>query len=318
MNFSTHIQGLPTLLKGDGAPTRIIFQAAAYSPLFFMFLYQYLQRSEVNNLTTLDERVSLDDFKQLTTISFLGSKNIFYLKDLSWIDTRQRAAWYDYVFNYKGPHTLVVSTSATEKQKESTDSFVIQVPDTLTREQYQQFFALFFTFCQPDVAFDQRLFRLKSSVDIDMACRFMRYQTVVGKNSSLFFDFWLVKIAAPTASLFTLSQYLFAGEAQKFYDYWLGIKDDYPEEFWTVFWSEQIWQAAIFVYKTQHIGYAEAKKSFTRLPFSFIQKDWKKHTISSLTQAHDLIYQLDYRNKTGIEGWYGLDLMFNKYFLSNH
>ena len=244
----------------------------------------------------------------------MGNKNIFYLKDLSWIDARQRAGWYDYVLSYKGPHSLVISINGVEKQKESIDSLVIQVPDLFTRQQYQQFFNLFFPFCQPDVVFDQKLFCVKSSIDIDMACRFMRYQTVVGKNSALFFDSWLVKIATPTTSLFTLSQYLFSGEAQKFYDYWLGIKDEYPEEFWTVFWSEQIWQAAIFVYKTKKVGYAEAKKSFTRLPFSFIQKDWKKHSITYLTEAHTMIYELDYRNKTGIESGYGFDLVFNKYF----
>jgi hypothetical protein len=45
--------------------------------------------------------------------------------------------------------------------------------------------------------------------------------------------------------------------------------------------------------------YAEAKKVGYKLPFSFIQRDWKNHSIEELKQAHQGIYELDYRIKNG-------------------
>jgi hypothetical protein len=58
----------------------------------------------------------------------------------------------------------------------------------------------------------------------------------------------------------------------------------------------------------------EAKKVGFRLPFSFMQRDWKKTSVHELIQAHDCIYALDYGLKNGGEFW--MELFYTKFFES--
>ena len=58
----------------------------------------------------------------------------------------------------------------------------------------------------------------------------------------------------------------------------------------------------------------QAKKMSFKLPFSFIQSDWKRANLQELKQAHQFLCTVDYNLKTG-GGDYGLELMYEKFFL---
>ena len=143
----------------------------------------------------------------------------------------------------------------------------------------------------------------------------MGYQSVIGRKSEAFFAQWLSKIITPNKSLFSLSQYLFARQSQAFLQQWKALKDDFPDEFWIAYWSEQLWQAALFVMRAKAQGYDAAKRGAFRLPFSFINKDWQKHNEQSLVAAHDALYKLDYNLKNSAGG-HGLELWYAIFFAS--
>ena len=139
----------------------------------------------------------------------------------------------------------------------------------------------------------------------------MLYQSLVGRNMPLFFKQWYARLITPQKSLFTLSQYFFARQFQPFLKLWKSCEAEFPQEFWVVYWSEQLFHAALFVHRARTKGYSVAKEEAHKLPFSFINNDWQNYTEAQLTTAHQQIYQLDYDMKHGAE--YGLELFYHKF-----
>ena len=70
---------------------------------------------------------------------------------------------------------------------------------------------------------------------------------------------------------------------------------------------------AYFLEKNQM---AQAKTVGARLPFSYLQRDWKKSTRAEIKQAHQSIYELDNASKNTIETQAGIDLFYTKFFLN--
>jgi hypothetical protein len=103
----------------------------------------------------------------------------------------------------------------------------------------------------------------------------------------------------PELSLFTLSQYFFARDGMRFFKQWSILKDQYAAPFWISFWSEQLWRASSFIELSEQHNFAEAKRISFKLPFSFIQRDWKNVTVQELKRAHDVLYHCDCAIKNG-------------------
>ena len=163
-----------------------------------------------------------------------------------------------------------------------------------------------------DLAFTQSLFTQQQTVSLDDAFRMMSYQMVVGRKCNDFFTQWYSKLVVSEASLFTLSQYLLSRNPRLFLRQWKACKDDYPAEFWVAYWSDQIWQAAQFVAKARAFGLEEARKGFYRLPFTFLNTDWKRYSPELLVEAHKGLYDFDYASKNG-GGEYALELWFHRF-----
>lgn len=158
----------------------------------------------------------------------------------------------------------------------------------------------------------QKLFDRFDYIEFEPASILMRY-VPLGMNENLFFQEWLDLIVTPDQSMFSLSQYLFQRDSTQFFMQWKQIKDAYSSQFWIVFWSEQVWRAAFFVHFSKQRKYSDARKIAYRLPFSFINRDWRKYTASELIAAHDFLYQLDYRFKNN-DNSIGLDLFYARFF----
>jgi hypothetical protein len=141
----------------------------------------------------------------------------------------------------------------------------------------------------------------------------MSYQSIVGRNIAVFFDSWFHLIVSENQSLFILSQYLFARNKDLFYAYWSRYASHYPLEFWITFFSEQLWQAGIFIYKAEKGQFIQAKRSAYRLPFTFINKDWKAYKFTYIQRMHDRIYSIDYVNKNTKDTLYALELWIHTF-----
>ncbi len=290
---------------------------------FLSCLYIHLKKK--HDVTFLDTaQSSLNNCRAQFEMTFLGQRRCYVLRNLSMLDAVSKKEWYSYLQNYQGPHTLFFFESlgpvprgrtAVKPKKslfaDSSSHLIVEIPPFIDIPLYISLFRFFYP-VEPDQLFIKTLFAQQQRLLLDDAMRMMSYQTVVGRKCSPFFDHWYTKLVLSEISLFTLSQYFFGGNIKLFLQQWKACKDDFPPEFWIAYWSEQLWQAAQYIVKAQAYGIAEAKKGVFKLPFTFLTSDWKRHTLRSISEAHDRLYTLDYTLKNS-GGDYALELWYHQF-----
>jgi hypothetical protein len=293
----------------------VCFRADVDSALFFSQLVAFYKKKQLAFVTIDLAQTSIQQLKLLFDTLFLGQKQVYWVKNLEELDSAGQQNLLAYLNTYTGPHTIhITGVKDTFKLIDRPEFLVVELPSTIGPQLYKQLFSYFFPDNKSATHFSQHLFKRRDQITLDAACLIMRYHACAGQKSESFFEQWLDKLVVSEKSLFTLSQYFFARQPREFFAYWTIYKADYPDEFWIAYWLEQLWQAALFVHKAQTLGQPEAKKTAHRIPFSFINKDWRNYSYSYLVQAHHALYLLDYNLKNGI-GNYGLELWYNKFFL---
>ena len=150
-------------------------------------------------------------------------------------------------------------------------------------------------------------------LSLDSACLLAHYEVVVGKGVADFFSQWGLQIMEPASSLFTLSQHLFGKKRSPFFRQWAAIAPLYMPAFWASFWADQIWRAYIFCDLMKKQKYTESKKAQYKLPFSFINRDWKSYSATELRNAHQLLSTMDFQLKNG-GSEIGLEHFYGKFF----
>ncbi|MCX5921964.1 MAG: hypothetical protein NTX86_01420 [Candidatus Dependentiae bacterium] len=287
-----------------------------YPLLFFSLLCTRLKTFEDRTIEIIDlaEEDSARVQSKLQT-SFLGLKVFYWFKNISDLDEKKRKFWLGYFQSYAGPHTLAFFVLDQTTLFSHKDHCAITMPDTIDQTAAVQVFSFFTqgSATVPWAPMTARLFKKHEAIPLDTACLLMHYMRLVGSNPDLFLTQWLDKILTPERSLFTLSTYFFAKKSQPFFQQWATISHDYPDVFWTSYWSEQLWRASYFITLMESKQLAEAKKVGARLPFSFIQRDWKLHTPAQLRAAHHALYTIDCAVKNGGSSG-ALDLLYSKFF----
>ncbi len=281
----------------------IAFMSDSYPASFFVRLIALL-KTKTACMSLDSELYKLADIKAQLETSFLGNRMLYLVKNIHELDAASKRAWISYSKTYQGPHCILFFTQA---NVENDRMLTVELPQFCDAMLYRLLYEYFYEGAQLDSSFVAKLFEHSQKITLDQACMLMGYQTVIGRKSDTFFKHWLARLVVPEKSLFTLSQYLFAKQPRLFLQHWQTLKSDFPEEFWVAYWSEQIWQAALFVARARTQGFDAAKKAAYRLPFSFINKDWRSHSQESLTQAHQFLYKLDYNLKNSA-GTHGLEL----------
>lgn len=294
--------------------TIVYIRAELPSALFFSLLSTHLKKHVY--LTTLDlEIITLDALKAQCAISFLGNQVVYWLKNIELLSTADQTMWLEYIYTYTGPHVLCVASHVLPKRQPNEHMLLVEFPSYINQDDYRILYQKYMPFLG-DESFVKKLFNKQSMISLDQASMMLYYHVLVGSKNQAFFTSWFDMIITPDKSLFTLSQLLFAAHNQEFWKYWITSKNQYSEEFWIVFWSEQLWQASLFVSIASTKNTAEAKKVVTRLPFSFINKDWRRYTPEFLAQAHHFLTTVDYNSKNNSNA-YGLELCLHKFLLGN-
>lgn len=292
----------------------IIWRAEEYSALFFSRLFTVLKTHKKVPLLyfSVPDSSWQEAQSQLSTL-FLGNKQYYWFADFSQADTQTRDRWLGFVQNYSGPHTLLLYIPKTSDIPKRDTQLIVDIPQFVSAELFKRLYSQLYSFgAAVDPNFTHKLFATQKNIILEDACRIMSYYQVLGKRYETFFDSWLEKLRAPEKSLFTLSQHLFAQDKTQFQLFWSSIRTDYPPEYWVSFWSEQIMQALVYISIAETRSALEAKKHVHRLPFSFMNKDWKKFNTQFLTKAHDMLYVCDYSLKNGGEDW-GIELWCQKF-----
>jgi hypothetical protein len=241
---------------------------------------------------------SQEGIEQQLAISFLGDRQWYWLGSLDLLPAQQATIWKCYLEQYEGPHVIWCHTQepvATQK------NLVITLPEAID---YDEFVALAHYFF-PQIsaqrcALFQSIFQDRKRVPCDFAYTILLYAQVLSvQHVPLFIREWVNVILAPEHSLFTMSTLFFAKDISSFLSLWMSIKNSYSSHFWISYWSDQLFRAYNYRGAKQSQDGTLVKKYAHRLPFSFTQRDWKKHSTQSLSSAHRRLYELDFSFKQG-------------------
>lgn len=309
--FLSHVQQNPEL----SGTFVVAFQGEKAPSSFFSRFFLRAKEDLFPVASLAAEVTSLQDCKARLNVSFLGSRLVYWIQGIEGLSSAQEKQWMLFIKLYQGPHCIMVYDSSRSLVSSETCR-VVEIPSTVSISLYKQLGQ----FLYPEVLFDsyfsQMLFQQQRTLSLENVCMMLEYHRVVGRKCEEFFKEWASKLIVTEHSLFTLAQHFLALQPTYFFQQWNRCGEEYPHEFWIAYWSELMWQAALFVIRATTKGHAEAKKAAYRLPFSFINKDWQKYSADSLIQAHRFLYEFDYKVKQG-ERSFGLELFFHKFFTGN-
>lgn len=291
----------------------IIFTGQDYQVLFFATLLEQLRK----RLDLAPKTLSVTDtsFAQLQaqlSTTFLGQKHTWWCGNISALDAATKKKLIPFLLAYKGPHAVLSFIALKDLPADADRRNVVNINDPLSPAERELLMGLLFDGLQWKHVLELTSESYKT-MPLDTLVLLAQYRSVLGKNVQPFMQTWFEKIVAPDESLFTLSQWFFSRKPQHFYRTWHAVKDDYVPVFWTTFWSEQLWRAyyVIALRKQQRLN--EAKQMAYRLPFSFLQRDWKNIKESELLLAHDFLTQADFSIKNGASELF-LDVLYSRFF----
>lgn len=292
----------------------ILLRSKHYSPLAFDKILKYFSRflsSSVQKID-LDQDLSLIQNKLYTT--FLGQTSTFWFGDLSLLSSKKkRSDWLSLLQSYQGPHQIIGWLSEEDIVNHSSGVVMIEVMESYTTDMISKL-SFLYDESKPEVTayFFGRLYRVKKEYTLEQLSLLQSYASYLGKNMDVFFDSWLDQLVISDVSLFFLSQLFFEKRTDEFFIQWHQVRPYYSDQFWTAFFSEQLFKAYFFVQLQGRIP-TEQKQLTYGLPFSFLKHDWKLYQPSFLQQAHEQIYTVDISLKSG-GNVHCLDLFLAKFF----
>ncbi len=258
--------------------------------------------STTTNLSTLISQLQM---------SFLGTTSSYWLRDIGDFADKDRKQLLAHIRGYTGPNVLLFFSSTAPTSFDA--HAIIELPDLLDKKLFLALLELENpTVIQRNSAVIKEIFAHAATISLDTACILIRYMRIIGNNQQEFIRTVLGSLISQETSLFTLSQYFFAKQTAPFFSEWTSCAQQYGELFWITFWSEQLWRTHGYVRYMQQNKIAEAKSIAYRLPFSLVQRDWKKISLHEVQSAHTFLYELDYTLKNGGPS-YGLDLFYAKF-----
>lgn len=292
---------------------------ADYPRLFFAQLFKQIMPL-IGAVQSLDfhDTENAHAIRAACESSFLGQKSYYWCKHLGVLDAKRRGSWLDYCKNYRGPNCLLVGVS---QAPAGIDKHIVQVPiaELTTSAEIQQMLAWsgirdikLRSFIAAEIC------KRTQKVPLDTVSLSAHYGVLAGADYSSVFPRVIDTVLLPEKSLFTLSGFLLARNAQQFFRAWAAVVHDYPEIFWIAYWSDVLWRAYYFASRMQAGNISEAKQIGNRLPFSFLQRDWKTADICRLKNAVAALYEIDRDLKNGAENSYAaLELTFARLLKTN-
>lgn len=290
----------------------VCFAGESYPLLFFSQLFQSIKKHQPLIVPTQEETGPL--FAQLST-SFLGQKSWYWLKSFDEFSKANQQAWFAYLYSYTGPNTIFFYSSTLPRPiPESWE--IIKISPFADTQLIKSILNRTGKTHMHTASFIKKLALFCDQVPLDTAVVLIQYALVVGADHEQFFSSWMPLLIKPTSSLFALSQAFFAKQSRKLFTQLKGVEQLYVPQFWLSFWSEQLWRASNYITLMRAHKRAEAKRISYRLPFSFLNRDWRQFTPEELQDAHHFLYDLDYSLKNGGSPVF-LDLFYSK-FVTNY
>ena len=307
MKLKTFLQNLEKKESSEYAVT--CFTGDAYPILFFSHFLKKLKSKNSSVQALPLDTLDLQAFEGRMQTTFLGTTETLWLGNVSECDAAKKKKLLAFLTAYRGPHTVYFYTNKKDAPKLSKNQ-MIDCSETLQKQDIEIIFQFLW-----DSSSEQFIGMMKmglQSLTLDNCMLLGQYSLVLGNKTHEFMRDWYEKILLPEESLFTLAQSFFARNHTLFFRLWISLRDDYAAPFWTTFWSEQLWRAYHVINLRNKQKFNEAKQMSFRLPFSFLQRDWKQIKADEMRNAHHFLYQADCRVKLG-GSMLCLELFFDKF-----
>lgn len=293
---------------------RIIFRGSDYPLLFISLLQNKLKKSYLVESIDVSD-ASIDTILMRFETTFLGQSIIFFIKNLNQGESKKITAVSNYIQAYKGPHSFFFFEDNDDPAKHNNEqSLIIDIDQPIDKVLFLSLLKFFD--CKELKSVNEAILKIFSSqtkLTIDNACLLIHYLQMAGSAASDVIHAWLPLIIESDTSFFSLSHYFFSKNIASFYKEWQQVQSDYNDMFWITYWSEQLWRATQVTYFLQNKQFNKAKSISYRLPFSFVQQDWKKYNLEQLKKAHNFVYTMDHQLKNGSDIAL-LDLFYIKFF----
>lgn len=288
---------LASFLQHDLASARkntVLFFVAEQYPLLFItkFLARLARACALPKVTLNVEEISAADLSAQLRMSFLGQQRLFWLGDCSTLSAKTWASVQAMLKRYSGPHMVVGCYT-----KDVPETFCVTLPPAIDIKTCSVLSAVFADDADRAVLFIKQVLKTTTVLTLDQAVRVAEYGLLAGAGREAFIVEWLPRIVPEQASLFDLSAALLARDARKFLKQWHVVRGRYPAQFWVAYFSEQLFRAYSYAQAKQ--GGLDARSLGFRLPFSFVQRDWRQSDTAFLCAAHKRITQLDWQLKNG-------------------
>lgn len=283
------------------------FLAKVYSPTIVAYLFQGLKK-KYDILNFSFNETSWSDFESRAYTTFLGNISVIWLGNCNEYDKAIQKKLSLFLKTYQGPH--IIFSVWNEKNWEGDADAVIEYDKNFDFETVQLFFE--YTLGKKIISEYKGI----THYTAEQSVIFYLYTFLINDPQLLIKAGWNEKLFAQEASLFELSKLLFAKKKDAFFSLYNRLHDSYAPVFWTVFWSEQLWNAFLVVYFRRKKEFNTAKQVQGRLPFSFLQYDWQHYTLDELQHAHTLLTQID-RNLKLSASVDSLELFYYTFFQKN-
>ncbi|MCX5923601.1 MAG: hypothetical protein NTU89_03475 [Candidatus Dependentiae bacterium] len=296
----------------------VLFTGKSYSPLFFDRLLIFIQKNVDQPLKKINLESDLSEIQISLHTTFLGQTQLYWFGDLSLISSKKkRSDWVKFISTYRGPHRIVGFVEQEEIEasglSKTTSLVLISIQESYKSDQIRKI-SILYNAVKPEVAvlFFTKLYRINKEYSLDQICLLQDYAGLLGKNMDSFFDSWVEKLVVSDISLFYLSQLFFEKKAEEFFVKWSAVRPYYSDQFWTTFFSEQLFKSYFYVQWGGRVPADQRQISFG-LPFSFLKQDFKLYTTFELQAAHQKMYEIDLALKSG-GSQYRLDAFFALFF----
>ncbi len=117
-------------------------------------------------------------------------------------------------------------------------------------------------------------------------------------------------------SLFDLSTAFFQKNSKEFYRLWNKVNEIYAPEFWSVYWSDQVWHAYMYCDAVEKNGTIPLL-CYKKLPRWFINEGFKKYKISNFVKPLAMLFEYDASTKAYGGATIILDAFFAQWLLND-
>jgi hypothetical protein len=299
--------------KTIGQSPVVCFVGEYYPLLFFSWLLPRISPQDQQFISLeLGQQTHAHIRAQLET-SFLGQQSVYWLRNVSDESVQEVRSWIGYLQEYSGPNSILFFVSESALPTKHVVP-TIAVPAIVDGPLFELLLTTIATMSEHNAhSFAKKVLARYRTISLDQAYLIAHYVQLSGRSMNEFIHEWLDKLLIADASLFALSTAFFAKNTQEFFVLWSHLEHLYSPQFWVSFWAEQLWRAYWFVRFMEAGDNLEAKKISYRLPFSFMQKDWRRYDPEQLKKVHTQIYAVDFQLKNS-GGAFALDVVYGSFF----